>query len=167
MLSAVDLDDQSFFQTNKIHDVASQRLLAAKLQTVYLPESEFPPKQLLSVVGFFRNCRARSRVWLRSPYPYLSPQGERNRIQRRFICIWSFYSFSSHVNHPVTRLCSQERGLSSATSSGLISLQPYPLPPRRPRGALPAKPRRSDGAGSPRAADWRYRRTLLRSDPAP
>jgi hypothetical protein len=53
MLSAVDLDDQSFFQTNKIHDVASQRLLAAKLQTVYLPESEFPPKQPLSVRGVF------------------------------------------------------------------------------------------------------------------
>jgi hypothetical protein len=53
MLSAVDLDDQSFFQTNKIDDVASQRLLAAKLKTVYLPESEFPPKQPLSVRGVF------------------------------------------------------------------------------------------------------------------
>jgi hypothetical protein len=53
MLSAVDLDDQSFFQTNKIDDVASQRLLAAKLKTVYLPESKFPPKQSLSVRGVF------------------------------------------------------------------------------------------------------------------
>jgi hypothetical protein len=53
MLSAVDLNDQSFFQTNKIDDVASQRLLAAKLNTVNLPESEFPPKQPLSVRGVF------------------------------------------------------------------------------------------------------------------
>jgi hypothetical protein len=53
VLSAVDLDDQSFFQTNKIDDVASQRLLAAKLKTVYLPESEFPPKHTLGIGGVF------------------------------------------------------------------------------------------------------------------
>jgi hypothetical protein len=44
MLPAVDLNNQPFFQTNKINDVASHRLLAAKLKTVYLPESEFTPK---------------------------------------------------------------------------------------------------------------------------
>jgi hypothetical protein len=53
MLSAVDLNDQSFFQTNEVNDVASQRLLPAKLKTVYLPESEFLPKQPLSIRGVF------------------------------------------------------------------------------------------------------------------
>jgi len=53
MLSAVDLDDYPFFQADKIDDVASQRLLPAKLKTVYLPESEFPPKQPLSIRGVF------------------------------------------------------------------------------------------------------------------
>jgi hypothetical protein len=53
MLSAIDLNDQSFFQTNEVNDVAPQRLLPAKLKTVYLPESEFPPKQPLSIRGVF------------------------------------------------------------------------------------------------------------------
>ena len=44
MLSAVNFDDQSFFQTYKIDDVTSHWLLSAKFATVNLPVNEASAK---------------------------------------------------------------------------------------------------------------------------
>jgi hypothetical protein len=38
MLSAVDFDDHSLFQTDKVNDVVFQRLLATEFETVNLPD---------------------------------------------------------------------------------------------------------------------------------
>ena len=51
MLSAVDLDNNSLLQTDKVDDVDSDWLLPAKLETVELPHSDATPEQLFSFGG--------------------------------------------------------------------------------------------------------------------
>ena len=53
VLSAIDLYHHSFFQTDKIDDVAPQRLLAAKFVSIYLPERSWRQSKRSASVGFF------------------------------------------------------------------------------------------------------------------
>jgi len=53
MLPAVEFNDQSLFQANKISDVISNGLLPAKLVAVELPESKLPLKKPFSFCEIF------------------------------------------------------------------------------------------------------------------
>ena len=51
MLSSVHFDDDSFFQTDEIHNVTAQWLLPPKFVATKLPQTQLTPQQSLSIRG--------------------------------------------------------------------------------------------------------------------
>jgi hypothetical protein len=75
MLSAVELDDQSFFKAYEINNVFTQRLLPSKFVAVDLPESKLAPKEPFSFGGTIAESARTQPYAVHTPYPNLSPQG--------------------------------------------------------------------------------------------
>ena len=149
VLSTIYFYHYPFFQTDKINEVGPDGSLPAKFVSGELAQPKMTPKQAFGVCRIASQL-SRSRCGcLQFPHPNLPPsnggrnQNALNRLPRRPVAI-HFISFPASA-----------------------SRSPYPPPPPRRRGARPAGRRRSDGAGFPREANWRRRRTSLRSDPIP
>jgi len=49
MLPAVNLDDEPFLHTNKIHDIRRNRILASELESTELTGPQTPPEFALGV----------------------------------------------------------------------------------------------------------------------
>ena len=96
MLSAVNFNDQSFFQTDKIDDVVPQRLLAAKFITINLPETKLPPEQPLDIGRVASAIGALANEFGSYPPILAFPRkGERNRTSKLLDC--SKFSDVRHV----------------------------------------------------------------------
>jgi hypothetical protein len=78
MLPAVQLDDQPFFQTDKIDNVLSQWLLATEFETLDLPKTKFSPEQPLGVGGVFPQLPGPHSYLVHTPILTFPRKGERN-----------------------------------------------------------------------------------------
>jgi len=83
VLAAIEFDNDSLLQADKVDDVAPQRLLAAELAAFNLPHSDPMPKQLLCVRGVVAKRASAQSDSIHTPYPNLSPQGGKEPASRQ------------------------------------------------------------------------------------
>jgi len=72
MMSAIDFNDQSFFETHRINDIWSNGSLPAKSAPQHLTLSKCPPQRTFGFGGGFLSCLALVTVvfvWMLSPPP--------------------------------------------------------------------------------------------------
>ncbi len=103
MLSSIHLNYHPLFQTNKVNDISSQRLLPAKFVALELPEAKLSPKQTFGVRRVISKLSGAASYLVHPPILAFPHKGGRNSNAKQPV---KFYKAGiDRENAPLIRTC--------------------------------------------------------------